>query len=146
MKCLLVTGILLFGQLASAQRSIGDIKVTVESDGESLESCFKAIERQTGLLFAFLPGQVDPYTTINVPLGTRTISATLDLLLTGTNLTYRQMNNSIVIFLKTALDQFLDSTLPPFKYFLRLDTLYCSIIIGLGFAGPDNTATCAGLF
>lgn len=79
---------------------IHTIEVTVELNDESLESCFKSIERQTGLLFAFLPGQVDPYTSITLPKATRTVSATLDLVLKHTSLTYRQMNNSIVIFEK----------------------------------------------
>lgn len=79
---------------------IHTIEVTVELNDESLESCFKSIERQTGLLFAFLPGQVDPYTSITLPRATRTVSATLDLVLKHTSLTYRQMNNSIVIFEK----------------------------------------------
>lgn len=81
---------------------IHSIEVTVELNDESLESCFKSIERQTGLLFAFLPGQVDPYTSITLPKGTRTVSATLDLVLKHTSLTYRQMNNSIVIFERPA--------------------------------------------
>lgn len=81
-----------------------NIDKTVLSMGlkdESLASAFKKIEAGTGFLFAFQPRQVASYRKLNLPPGLRTLHVTMDLLLEGTDLAYRQMGNNILIFKKT---------------------------------------------
>lgn len=86
--------------LAHSGRSqtLDSIIVTVELRNENLKKLFKKIEKQTGLMFAYQPQQVDGYTSITLPKETRSVKATLDIALKGTGLGYRQVNNSVMIF------------------------------------------------
>lgn len=79
-------------------QSMDKVIVTLELNNESLESCFKFIERQTGLLFAYIPDHVDPYTSITLPKGSWTVREVLDMVLKDTPLTFDQMESSIVVF------------------------------------------------
>jgi TonB-dependent starch-binding outer membrane protein SusC len=68
-------------------QSITEIEVTVGMrKGETLESLFKNIEKQSGLLFAFNDADINQYTDIQLPMATRTIKETLDIVLKGTGL------------------------------------------------------------
>jgi TonB-linked SusC/RagA family outer membrane protein len=83
---------------SSNSQGLEDINVTVELQNENLKKLFKKIESQTGLLFAYQPQQVDSFTGLTLPKATRSVKATLDLALNGTSLSYRQVNNSVIIF------------------------------------------------
>jgi TonB-linked SusC/RagA family outer membrane protein len=86
--------------LAHSGRSqaLDSIIVTVELRNDNLTSLFRKIEKQTGLLFAYQPQLVDGYDRITLPMRTRSVKATLDLVLEGTHLEYRQVNNNVIIF------------------------------------------------
>ena len=86
--------------LAHSGRSqaLDSIIVTVELRNDNLTSLFRKIEKQTGLLFAYQPQLVDGYDRITLPMRTRSVKATLDLVLKGTHLEYRQVNNNVIIF------------------------------------------------
>lgn len=78
---------------------ISEIEVTVGMHrGENLESLFKNIEKQSGLLFAFDYVKVNKYTNIRLEKATRTVKETLDIVLRGTPLIYRQVKNNVIIF------------------------------------------------
>jgi TonB-linked SusC/RagA family outer membrane protein len=80
-------------------QSIEEIKVTAGmSKGETLESLFRNIEKQSGLLFAFDYEKVNQYNNIAFVSETRTIKETLTLALRETPFLYRQVKNSVIIF------------------------------------------------
>lgn len=79
-------------------QTLDSINVTVELRSENLKRLFRQIEKQTGLLFAFQPQQVNMYKQITLSRDTRSVKETLDIALKGTSLGYRQVNNSVVIF------------------------------------------------
>jgi TonB-linked SusC/RagA family outer membrane protein len=86
--------------LAHSGRSqaLDSINVTVELRNENLTKLFKIIEKQTGLMFAYQPEQVNDHKSISMLMGTRSVKATLDIAFQGTPLKYRQVNNSVIIF------------------------------------------------
>jgi len=84
---------------------LDSIEVTVESRNENLKELFRKIEKQTGLMFAYQPQQIDVYDHINLPRETRTVRATLDIALRGTSLAYRQVNNNVIIFSEANSDE-----------------------------------------
>ena len=79
-----------------------EVSVTLELNNESLKTAFKRIEKQTDFLFAFQPVQIIAYKNINLRKEKRTLTQTLELILKATNLGYRQVNYSIIIFEKNA--------------------------------------------
>lgn len=86
--------------LAHSGRSqaLDSINVTVELRNENLKKLFKQIEKQTGLMFAYQPQQVERHSSISLPMETRSVKETLDIALEGTQLKYRKVNNSVIIF------------------------------------------------
>lgn len=89
-------------QLLLAKNSIGqpvsEVKVTLELRNESLSAALKKIELQTGYLFAYQPQLVAEYNNLSLEKNTRTVAATLDLLLRNTSLSFRQVNNNIILY------------------------------------------------
>src|SRR5690606_5527008 len=79
-------------------QSLDSISVTVELHNENLKKLFKIIEGQTRLMFAYRPQQVESYNGITLQRGTRSVRETLDIVLAGTPLAYRQVNNNVIIF------------------------------------------------
>lgn len=79
-------------------QNLDSIEVTVELRNENLKQLFKKIEKQTGLMFAYQPQQVDAHNRVNLPMDTRTVRATLDMALKDTGLAYRQINSNVIIF------------------------------------------------
>src|ERR1700730_14525389 len=77
-----------------------EVRITLELKNETLEGAFKKIEKKTDYLFAYQPQLVAPYKNISLAKGNRTVFATLELILKGTILSFRQVNSNIVIFEK----------------------------------------------
>ncbi|MEX2235713.1 MAG: TonB-dependent receptor [Cyclobacteriaceae bacterium] len=84
----------------AAGQGLDDINVTVELKNEDIKTLFRKIEKQSRLRFAYDPTLVRPYTDISLPRETRSIKATLDLVLEGTPLRYRQVDNSVIIYIE----------------------------------------------
>jgi hypothetical protein len=96
--------ILFFGiQLLLAKNTAGqrleETFITLELKAVSLAEAFKKIEKMTNYLFAYRPQQVLSY-QVSLPKANRSVSATLDLLLKNTNLSFRQASNNIIIYQK----------------------------------------------
>jgi TonB-dependent starch-binding outer membrane protein SusC len=89
---------------SGSSQALDSIHVTVELRNENLKNLFKKIESQTGLLFAYRSRQVEGLDNLTLPKATRSVRATLDLVLEGTTLLYRQVNNSVIIFQQGAED------------------------------------------
>lgn len=79
-------------------QTLDSIQVTLELRNENLKKLFKKIEKQTGLMFAYQPQQIDRYNRISLERQTRSVKETLDIVLDGTPLEYRQVKNNVIIF------------------------------------------------
>jgi len=76
---------------------LDSVQVTLELKGESLEHALKQIERRTPFRFVYRNQEVKRVTGLTLKSATRSLSQTLSLLLAHTPLTYREMNEMILI-------------------------------------------------
>lgn len=92
------------GQLLMARPGAGQnietATITLELKSESLQSALKKIEKASGFYFAYQTEQVTKIKGIVLQRQTRTVSATLKQVLTGTNLSFRQEGNYILLYEK----------------------------------------------
>lgn len=72
-------------------------KVSVALSGEPLINAIKKIEKQTSLRFLYQKSEIRSFNYLNLPLENRTIEETLYELLKNTNLSFRQIDQSILI-------------------------------------------------
>jgi TonB-dependent starch-binding outer membrane protein SusC len=84
-------------------KSTNEVKLTLELNNESLKTAFKKIEKKTEFLFAYQSKLVDAYKKLTIIKEERTLTETLELLLKNTNLAYRQVNSSIIIYKNNTL-------------------------------------------
>jgi TonB-linked SusC/RagA family outer membrane protein len=85
---------LLLAHPGSGQK-LDETYVTVELNNESLQTLFSQIEKQTDLLFTF-PEAVKGYTGFDLPKGERSVKETLEIVLEGTPITFRQINSNLI--------------------------------------------------
>lgn len=76
--------------------------VTLSVQHESLKAALSRIERQAEVRFIYTQEQVAAFNNISIPKGTRTIGEQLDLLLAGTPLRYRVVNDHFIIYNQTS--------------------------------------------
>lgn len=99
-----VTVLLLFTQLLTAGESYAqkmeDKLITLELRNVSLRSALDRVETISGFRMAYVLEQVDRYRNISLTKDTRSVAGTLQLILSGTKLDFRQDNNTILIFPK----------------------------------------------
>ncbi|MBY5959479.1 TonB-dependent receptor [Membranicola marinus] len=95
---LLVSGIQILSASNSRAQGLEDIMVTIEFEERNLEYLLKRIELQTDLTFAYLPAEVKKYRRITIRSGKQSVKSALDYALKSTNLSYRYIENSIIIF------------------------------------------------
>ncbi|WP_177230424.1 TonB-dependent receptor [Chitinophaga sp. CF118] len=103
MRCsTLVLAILLFccNILIAAKTNAQDIrqtKVSLGLSGKSLETALKEIEQQTNFRFGYRLNEINKFSHLQLPVATRSVASTLDLLLSGTGLTYQQKDHYVFI-------------------------------------------------
>jgi len=78
---------------------------------ESLKNAFIQIEKQSSFRFAYVESQIAPYKKINLPVRSRSLLTTLELLFDNTLLEYVVKNNTIIVMEKLRNDS-LSSELP----------------------------------
>lgn len=83
----------------TAGQSIEETFIILELKNESLTTAFKKIEKLTDYLFAYQRQQVNGY-KVSIEKAKRSVSSTLELLLKNTDLSFRQVGNSIIIYQK----------------------------------------------
>lgn len=88
----------------SAQ-TLTDVNVSIGVKKGTLRSAFSQIEKQTDFRFAYRNELISMFRNLNVDMETRSVKSTLDELLKGTGLRYKQLNNSIIIFKEVAPQQ-----------------------------------------
>jgi TonB-linked SusC/RagA family outer membrane protein len=75
-------------------------EITFELNDQPLKKGLDTLEKISGFRLSYVLNQVTPYEHITVQKGTRTIEATLRLLLEKTNLTYELKGSNILIYEK----------------------------------------------
>jgi TonB-linked SusC/RagA family outer membrane protein len=81
----------------SAQ-SLSEVKVSVDIKKGSLRSAFYAIEKQTDFRFAYRNELVSAFRNIELITHSESVESTLNALLKGTGLSYKQMSNNVIIY------------------------------------------------
>lgn len=97
--CMLLTAQLLMARDGFGQ-SMNEKQITLELHDASLRSALNRIERLSGLRLAYILEQVAKYKSINLEKDTRSVAATLELILAATRLDFKQDNNTILIYPK----------------------------------------------
>jgi TonB-linked SusC/RagA family outer membrane protein len=99
--CLFVI-VLVTAQLLSAGSGFGQDmarkEITLGLNDESLSSAFKKIEDLSGFRIAYSVEDVDQYKSISLAKAKRTLEKTLQLVLSATNLDFRNQGNVIIIY------------------------------------------------
>ncbi|MEY2917351.1 MAG: hypothetical protein RIS73_1065, partial [Bacteroidota bacterium] len=105
---------LLSVQLLLAKNAIGqsanETFITLELKNVSLTDAFKKIEKMTDYLFAYQPQQVYNYGNVSIQKASRSVSATLEILLANTGLIFKQVGNNIIILQKEGTPQLVNIT------------------------------------
>src|SRR5690625_196969 len=94
----LIGGFQLLFASNSRGQSLEEIIVTIKPADKNLEHLLKDIELQTHLTFAYLPSDVRKYNNIGLQPGKQSVKTALDKALSGTELSYRYVENSIIIY------------------------------------------------
>lgn len=81
----------------SAQ-TLAEVNVSVGMEKGTLRSAFSQIEKQTDFRFAYRNELISGFRNLSIPGENRSVKQTLDELLKGTGLNYKQVSNSIIIF------------------------------------------------
>jgi TonB-linked SusC/RagA family outer membrane protein len=81
-------------------QELNDVQVTLELKGEPLKNAFRQIEKQTDFRFAYSRKDVDDYKNISIQKSKYSLQKALELLLANTQLSFRSLNNKIIIFRK----------------------------------------------
>lgn len=76
---------------------MGQVLISLELRNESLISAFKKIEAQSPFHFMYREEEIKDIRNLNLPAGRQSVEAFLKLLLANTSLTYRQIDNRILI-------------------------------------------------
>lgn len=102
---LLLSCQLLLARTGFAQK-MEDKEITLGLKDVSLRSALDRIERASGFQMAYIFEQIGAYKNVSLEKGTRTVAGTLELILAGTRLNFKQDNNTILIYpkAKTAID------------------------------------------
>ncbi|WP_177192387.1 SusC/RagA family TonB-linked outer membrane protein [Chitinophaga arvensicola] len=83
-------------------QELGKKTITLGLKDETLHGAIRKIEQASGFLFAYPPTAVAKYKHINLPAASRSVSATLNAVLENTNLAYREVDSSVILFVKPA--------------------------------------------
>lgn len=93
-------GIALMASPSKAYSQSADKKITFELTNQPLEKGIQQLEKASGFRFTYSTQQVAAYKSVSVEKGTRTLSATLDLLLKSTKLSYKIQGQYVQIVAK----------------------------------------------
>ncbi len=93
---LMLTFQLLF-PITGKGKGITTEKVTLALKDESLETAIKKIEQQTTFRFFYRDEDIKPSAHLNLDQGARTVEQTLEILLQNTILSFREMDNNILL-------------------------------------------------
>ncbi len=79
-------------------QSMQEVYITIGFHNENLQTALRRIERASNFFFSYQTPLVAPYNKLSLPKETRSVFATLQLLLEKTDLGFRQNGNSIILY------------------------------------------------
>jgi len=94
---LLLTSMQVLWAISSNGQSVGTEKVTLSVNHENLETAFKKIEQQTPFRFYYRKADITALNNLTMAPATRSVEQALQQLLSNTNLTFRQIDDNILI-------------------------------------------------
>lgn len=100
---MLIASFNLFASVNASGQSINEIKVTMQVQHESLSTALQKLQDQSSLSIFYPSAKVMVFKNINIGNVKRSVAETLDLLLKGTGLDYKQDGNKIIISEKKPL-------------------------------------------
>ncbi|TWI82506.1 TonB-dependent receptor [Chitinophaga japonensis] len=83
---------------SSTAQNIATRQITLALSHVTLRSALEKVETLSGFRIAFPPEQVRRYRNISLEKGTRSVKETLELLLAGTPLSFKQQDDIIIIY------------------------------------------------
>lgn len=83
--------------LPAKSQKISSVEVKLELRNETLLSAFKKIEQQTSFRFVYRKGQLISIPSKNISESTYTVEQVLNMLLENTDLSYKQVDNNVLI-------------------------------------------------
>ncbi|MFV0553200.1 MAG: STN domain-containing protein, partial [Mangrovibacterium sp.] len=89
--------ILLFILLSAPQVRAQNQKITLPKGVQSISSAFEEIEKQVEMNVAYNESTIDVSQSINVDISNKPLSEALNLILKGSNTTYKIQGNQIII-------------------------------------------------
>jgi len=98
---LIITSLQFLFALPVKSQGIGEVEIKVGLKNETLVQAFQKIEAQTPFHFMYRNEQVKTIKNLNLPVKKGSLEEILKLILSNTFLTYRQVNNQILIIPKT---------------------------------------------
>lgn len=89
----------LFAKTSGAQNA-AETNITIGFKDDKLKAALKQIEKVSGFRLVYPSEQVVKYNNLTLVKENRSVQKTLELILAGTNLNFKQVNKSIIIFKK----------------------------------------------
>ena len=83
--------------LSVSSQEISKVQVRMELKNQSLSAAFKMIEKQTPFRFVYRKGELLSIPSRSITASTYTVEEALNLLLSNTNLTYKQVDQNLLI-------------------------------------------------
>jgi len=93
--------VLLAGNV-SAQKA-NEVQINFELKNQSVVAAFKKLEKATSFHFVYRNQEVEQISPLTIPIKERSVDEILNLLLSNSQLAYKQIDNSILILKKGAL-------------------------------------------
>ncbi|WP_232282874.1 TonB-dependent receptor [Pedobacter sp. BAL39] len=79
-------------------QTLSEVNVSVSVNNGTLRNAFSQIEQQTDFRFAYRNELISAFRNLKINGRQRSVKETLDELLKGTGISYKQLNNSIILF------------------------------------------------
>lgn len=95
---ILTTVTSLMASSGTKAQTLNQVTVTIGLKRGTLRDALTKIEHQTDFRFAYKKELITGLKEVNLPEQVRSVSYTLDQLLSGTGIQYKQMNNSIILY------------------------------------------------
>jgi TonB-linked SusC/RagA family outer membrane protein len=96
----LIIALLTLGSLKASfvfGQRLSEVTVSIQLNNSSLQTALSKIEQQTDFRFAYRKSDISNIKNLNLSEANRTVQQLLEQLLSGTGLSYKQVNNSIII-------------------------------------------------
>lgn len=112
MTCFIFSAtILLLSAAPLRSQTLDEVQVTLQLKNESLVNAFKKIEKQSLFIFIYSINDVKNIDKLEIPSSKNSIASFLKEMLKNTSLTYKQMDDRVLILNKSNLSPQVDPTL-----------------------------------